>query len=342
MPNLIVEPINFNVQENLEELMIRMQETCPNLSALTYPKSYRVPQGYSHPKLFSMSAYASAVSLIQCGDNLDADRTMTACHISACLLIRYQVPTFFVAAELCEALLETEAPEDLTFAEINWPMPAMLFMLPKDFSLRYFGAHVPFLTVARVDKDQTIKSPLVISGVSARNIGQETGNDVFITTMLRWENGHPMHYDARSPERYSVKDLINCPCCKHKYTNTSFDKTTVEQDQIMVGKLTTLSVNILLAMTAEPELISPESVIRPERKVSGKILRRALWQPHIIGEHFRIHYESRDAAGTHRSPHAHWRCGHWRNQRHGPQNTLVKRIWIRPVFVGLKAEKDSA
>lgn len=333
--------MTINVQEHLEEILSRMQQTCPNLLALSYPKSYRVPEGYSHPRLFSMTAYASASSMIMSGDNLDADRTMTACHISSSLLIRYQVPTFFVGAELCEALLETEAPEDLTFSEIHWPMPAMLFMLPKEFSLRYFGAHVPFLTVARAGIGQTIKSPLIISGAHAKDIYQDTGHNVFITTMLRWENGHPMHYDARSPEQHAVKDLINCPCCKHKYTNIALDKTTVEEDQVMVGKLTTLSVNILLAMTAEPELVSPESVIRPERKVSGKILRRALWQPHIIGENFRIHYESHAPTGTHRSPHAHWRCGHWRNQRHGPQNTLMKRIWIRPVFVGLKAEKDS-
>lgn len=29
----------------------------------------------------------------------------------------------------------------------------------------------------------------------------------------------------------------------------------------------------------------------------------------------------------------HWRRGHWRRQAHGPQKSLVKRVWIRPVLV---------
>lgn len=33
---------------------------------------------------------------------------------------------------------------------------------------------------------------------------------------------------------------------------------------------------------------------------------------------------------------SHWRRGHWRNQRHGPQLSNIKRIWIHPVLV--KAE----
>ena len=35
---------------------------------------------------------------------------------------------------------------------------------------------------------------------------------------------------------------------------------------------------------------------------------------------------------------AHWRRGHWRNQPHGPQFTLIKRVWIRPVLVKAEAE----
>lgn len=34
---------------------------------------------------------------------------------------------------------------------------------------------------------------------------------------------------------------------------------------------------------------------------------------------------------------SHWRRGHWRNQPHGPQLTLIKRVWIRPVLVKAEA-----
>jgi hypothetical protein len=39
------------------------------------------------------------------------------------------------------------------------------------------------------------------------------------------------------------------------------------------------------------------------------------------------------AAGTHASPHPHWRSGHWRNQAHGPARALRKRLLIPATFV---------
>ena len=43
-----------------------------------------------------------------------------------------------------------------------------------------------------------------------------------------------------------------------------------------------------------------------------------------------------DGDGSKEFTKSHWRRGHWRNQRHGPQLLSIKRIWIRPVLV--KAE----
>lgn len=43
-----------------------------------------------------------------------------------------------------------------------------------------------------------------------------------------------------------------------------------------------------------------------------------------------------DGDGSNEFTKSHWRRGHWRNQRHGPQLSNIKRIWIRPVLV--KAE----
>jgi len=36
----------------------------------------------------------------------------------------------------------------------------------------------------------------------------------------------------------------------------------------------------------------------------------------------------------------HWRRGHWRNQSFGPRRTLRKLIWVMPVLVGSKGDKD--
>jgi hypothetical protein len=121
------------------------------------------------------------------------------------------------------------------------------------------------------------------------------------------------------------------------FSSVGWSDTTHEQDKRTVNRLAHLSINILLGMTAEPELVTRERILRPAKKKNGKVVRRATWKPNFIGEHFRITYENPAPTGTHRSPHAHWRRGHWRNQWHGPHLLLIKRIWIRPVFVGLGA-----
>jgi hypothetical protein len=49
------------------------------------------------------------------------------------------------------------------------------------------------------------------------------------------------------------------------------------------------------------------------------------------------------AAGDgHRSPKQHWRRGHLRMQRHGPEHSLTKLIFISPVLVGVDLAEHSA
>lgn len=43
-----------------------------------------------------------------------------------------------------------------------------------------------------------------------------------------------------------------------------------------------------------------------------------------------------DDGGTHRTPRAHWRRGHWRRQRHGAGSREIKLIRIRPALIGGK------
>jgi len=283
-----------------------------------------------------LSAYTGAAAALR-GVPAEQDITTASVRLTASMLIRYQMPTYFVGAELCEALLETEAPDDLLFDEIQMPMPAMLFMLPTEFTKRYFGHEAPFITAARVPKGYLAKSAIRVRGVPAPDLRLCNPGDLFVSTMLIWENGLPMHYDSRAPaENTMVKELMAEEIVR--YAKVGEWETTQAQDSHTATRLCNLAVNILLAMTAEPELVTREHLLEPAKKKGGKITRPAKWKPNFIGEHFKIVYETGDAAGTHRSPHAHWRSGHHRKQHHGPGNTLVKRIWIKPVYVGLAAK----
>lgn len=310
---------------------------CQNLKALCVPKDYTRPQGYPTPELFMLSAYTGA-DVCARGVSPAQDVTSYSVHVTSSTLIRYQVPTYFVSQDLCEALLETEAPEDMLFSELKWPMPAMMFMLPEAFSERYFGNPVPFITACTVEAYSVIRSALIRDGKSLPEIPVYNKEPFFCSTMLSIENGYPMHYDSRCPVSRPVKDLIFASEFE-LYRKTLPDELTahsVEDDKRSVRRMTTLAVNLILAATSMPEMISRERILRPAKKDGKEVIRRALWKPNFIGEHFRIQYEHKDAEGTHRSPHAHWRRGHWRNQRYGEKLSQVKRIWIQPVFVGLQ------
>ncbi|HEV2247281.1 MAG TPA: hypothetical protein VGW37_11570 [Terriglobia bacterium] len=324
----------------LHEILACIDQESPSLRALCCPKHFSIPRGFSSPEVFMLSAYTAARTA-QRGLQPSQDVTIASLRLTAAQLIRYQVPTYFVAADFCEALIHTEAPDDLRFDEIQFPMPAMLFMLPTDFSLRYFGCLVPFLTVTSVPARCVAGSPIRIGGWQMPPLTVANPQPLFIAAMLAWEAGRPMHYDSRTPiPDTQVKDLLAADI--ELFSSVGWSDTIHEQDKRTVNRLAHLSINILLGMTAEPELVTRERILRAAKKKNGKVVRRATWKPNFIGEHFRITYENPAPIGTHRSPHAHWRRGHWRNQRHGPQLLLIKRIWIRPVFVGLGAAVPKA
>lgn len=65
-------------------------------------------------------------------------------------------------------------------------------------------------------------------------------------------------------------------------------------------------------------------------KASQKITRDGYVMVHLLADptaHEGGHLSARDGVATH------WRRGHWRRQRHGPQNSMMKRVWIRPVMI---------
>lgn len=337
------EPFNQqDIFSRRKEVLSRIWELSPNMRSLIYPKSFLVPSGYDHPEIYALSAFSAALHVIRYPDPTQ-DKTQCSVHVTCCSLIRYQVPTWFIGQELCEALLKTEPPQDLLLEEIQWPMPSMLFILPRDFSKNYFGYQVPYITLSRIDSDAVLTSPLRLidhgsqTTLFPRMLEVHNNHPFMIGTMLSWENGAPLHYDFRSPLNRPVKDLMTAPF--EVISTRMITEEQIKHDMATEKKLINLGINLLLAMTAEPELVTEERMIRPANKHNGVIYKRALWSPRFLGKNYRIEYERCMANGTHRSPQAHWRIGHWRNQRHGPQNTLVKRIWIRPVFVGLKQEK---
>lgn len=102
-----------------------------------------------------------------------------------------------------------------------------------------------------------------------------------------------------------------------------------------VSKMVYLAVSAAMAMTSRPALVESGLCTRSEKRHSktGKLEREALWSPNFVGRSYR----RVPLGGTHASPRAHWRCGHWTKQHYGPRpwtsETPWKLEWREPVLV---------
>lgn len=327
----------------VSEMLAMVETNAPNCRALAVPKKLRVPPGFSSPEQLMICAFSGAWAALH--RRLNRDKTTAGIYASTSWLIKYQVPTFFVSAHLCDALLHTKAPEDMLMTELPQPLPAMLFMLPEEFSMRYFGTLVPFITVCFFPPLYETHNPIRVEGfppVPQFYLKNEKGNSTLCVTMLSWEENCPLEYDTRAPlEAAPVANLMTTDLEHFAYLSPVISQSEHDADNARAKKMNTLAINLILGMTAEPGLITREHIIKPAKKKDGKVIKPAIWQPNMIGQGFRVVYESKDAEGSHASPHAHWRVGHWRNQRSGPKLSITTRIWIRPVFVGLKVPAPS-
>lgn len=68
-----------------------------------------------------------------------------------------------------------------------------------------------------------------------------------------------------------------------------------------------------------------------EHKVESKLFANGYSMVRLIGSE----YENHEDGVLHGSKSAHWRRGHWRDQRYGEKNKLIKRIWMKPTRIGV-------
>jgi hypothetical protein len=85
---------------------------------------------------------------------------LAAVHGQAALLLRYDVPTYYVSRELLAGALRTELPDDVVFEAIPFPFDAVVFMLPKGAVCHPTEGDCPFLVLSRTTKDQNYSIPI--------------------------------------------------------------------------------------------------------------------------------------------------------------------------------------
>ena len=85
---------------------------------------------------------------------------LAAAHGQAALLLRYDMPIYYVSQELLAAALRTELPDDLVFEAIPFPFDALIIMLPKGPVRHPTDGDCPFLVLSRTTKGQHLSLPI--------------------------------------------------------------------------------------------------------------------------------------------------------------------------------------
>lgn len=344
----------------IETFLTRLPVLHPQTYKAVYPRRITPPGGYLNPKYFSVSLW----SALEVG--FKSEMSMLP-HITglmnALTMLEHRVPTYFVRSEFAQAVTQTEPPADFKFGEIKWPMPAMLLVLPTDFSMRYFGFMVPFISVSRgmvgnypeMFKNLP-KCEMPIHAVHPVENRMERFNIVY---PVYSENNTPVDYTGSYPMTLNVSQMDQVPyedatymeetSLRQEFGKYDLDRTQPdlpaegEQERIFNLKVQSFVVKLMLALTAQPNFITVGTQSRKKKVKHGRV-RDEIWHPNLIGWEYkakRVPTEGGEG-GTHASPRMHWRRGHMRNQPYGPKpwtETTSKRLmWIEPVLIGATEE----
>jgi hypothetical protein len=89
-----------------------------------------------------------------------SNTALAAVHGQAALLLRYDVPTYYVSRELLAAAIRTEVPDDMFFEAIAFPFDVLVFMLPKRRVHHPTEGDCPFLILSRTSTGQNLSLPI--------------------------------------------------------------------------------------------------------------------------------------------------------------------------------------
>jgi len=320
----------------------KLVDSKPLLFDHFYPRRYAEPKGWYSPKVYALTAALTArditLGFIKHTHNIAAEAVIDA------LLSTNRVPTWFVGAELFEALLDTEPPSNFRFVDIKWPAPALLFMLPIEASRKVFNRNITSLAVARAAIGEAVFLPKV-PGLAKRHeifiARRQTNRDSMFHMKADsyWLNGNPDGgYSHRVPFD-SETTLEELEPEKQMVYDTQARQEP--DDLLQITRLSYLAMQLLLVLGMEQSGMQTGGEMTMPGISKGKgptkqVIRPALFRPKWVGENYR-RPKAPPQGGHHASPVVHLRCGHWRQQRYGAGLAEVKAIWIEPTWVNAAA-----
>ena len=310
-----------------------VEEQFKDLFKLCYPRRIIPPSDrYRNPRLYAADG-SSVLARALLGETRH-NHVIGGIDIAVNRLVELNVPTFFIADQFFRAVASTDLDE-LDLKEIKWPLDAMLFCLPADTSKEILGVEVPWITIARIPKGQfRPKYSQIYTIVEADRLAIHF--PVFHRGAILCED-----FGGLWPLDGKLNDLINSePFADYvpEFVKAKAGHVDLEEDRRVSDRVMRIAMLLLLAIVSRPNSVQMGRVVRPVKDNQANPAKNQdeLWSANVIGRDFKMKKaEGVGSEPTGRTLRVHIRRGHFRHQRHGIRNSLIKVLWIEPYWVNL-------
>ena len=281
------------------------------------------PKGYRNFKEFYLDAVR--VRIVSSEGSSKQEATTNKILIE---MLKKKAPAYYLTDEIINAACNTNVPEisgkEIPFNNLNLFTPDGLCMAVNIVSTCecYNTEHLPAQLQEAADK----------SGVQIDTAGVEVMITAVIFADYHKYQGYATTELNLFPSSRKDKDLIFCSKNRIGYAR-DYDNCKIHRD-MTVGQLTRLIANTIMLINYQPSLVTAQRSNSPGlgfNKKSSDEPMPVRW----LGKNFSNSKtrSSTPSGGTHASPRAHWRRGHWHGYRYGEGRKTLKRKWVQPVYV---------
>ncbi len=300
--------------ETYSDLLRHYEQACPQLLRAFAPRLIESPRGYWPTKVFAVAAQAAQEQMQQRPPPCSAP----AMVMMSAAARHYAVPTYYIAPELAEAALRTDLAPELQLADLHWPFPALVLMLPRGCVRHPLEGDAPFIGLCRMP------DPAILATIGYKPT-------ITCVTMMHEANQCPIYHTTQNVNGLTYAGSHGM------FSDGSFMSAT-DADQRFSHKLWKLGLVLISIMTARPELIEPGRLLKRTKSKRPGEPPREWWSPIIVGRVFTPTTAMEPRVNGHTGSHAahrpHWVRGHVKSQAHGPRHSLRKIIWLQPYRTG--------
>lgn len=327
----------------------QLQKLVENYSPLLWRKVH--PRIYDNLGKFNNAkglAWACGNAVIQAMQSGLSNTAVFNEYIVAAQMDKHAMPTYFVTAQMLQALNQTTLPDELRWVDIPFPHPGMGFVFERGLVQHPAEGEIDYVALGRSRRGDLIQHSF--PGAPGRRIGN--GGLCMITSTH--DSMRDFHYDFAASEslsptiallREAAKIDLGTPLLAGLVSASEVwsSNITVEAKEFNYW-LTVLALKLILVMNARPEQVSTGVKLRTVKPKRHGEQPKEFWTPNIVGQHYRTESDYDPDADPSGKMRIHWRRGHFTQQPYGKlvlnEETgkwapgLRKTLWIEPFLVG--------